>query len=50
MFNKQPKKKFNYSLYSKIVMPEKTDHHKIKPKDIFIGINSTKKKSTKTKK
>jgi hypothetical protein len=53
MFAKQPKTKYNYALYSKIVMPEKTDHHKIKPKDIFMGIETNKKpknKNVKTKK
>jgi hypothetical protein len=53
MFAKQSKSKYNYALYSKIVMPETTDHHKIKPKDIFMGIETkkpTKNKNVKTKK
>jgi len=48
MFHKEPKKT-NYSLYKPIVMPEKTDHHKIKPKEIFMGIETKKKSSSKKK-
>lgn len=48
MFHKQPKK-LNYSLYSPITMPEKTNHHKIKPKEIFMGLEEKKKISSKKK-
>jgi hypothetical protein len=47
MFHKQPKK-LNFSLYSPIAMPEKTNHHKIKPKEIFIGLDKKKISSKKT--
>ncbi len=47
MTSKYPKSKFNYSLYKPVIMPEKTNHHKIKPKDIFMGLDN-KKISSKT--
>ncbi len=42
MTSKYPKSKFNYSLYKPVIMPEKTNHHKIKPKDIFMGLDNKK--------
>ena len=42
MTTKQPKSKINYSLYKPIIMPEKTNHHKIKPQEIFMGLDNKK--------
>ena len=53
MTTKQPKSKINYSLYKPIIMPEKTNHHKIKPQEIFMGFEKkkpVKNKNVKTKK